>query len=640
MKYFKLIFFFTIISLFSFDEIYANSITMEENKYKEVLEYFANDSLKKKAALFLVNNIKFHNSLQSKKINSFYSAIDSVSNMSPYEDDSVFVQAYNRILDSHRNMENGIDIINDKNVLTDSYLIKYIESVFEVWNKSWNSDIDFEIFCRYVLPYRVGEEPLSSWRTLYVNKYRDINEKLENSQINKSFKYGIYSTLNKSLKGKLYYSSSYFPLLPIDKLLKIKLGNCEAFAMRNVAQLRSLGIPAALDFTPLWGNRNMGHSWAALVLNDSISIPFGQNELLGNHFYGRSDTRLSKVYRYTFDKKSWIEEISTDSINYIPEIFKNACMEDVTNLYTSVADFRLDGFKTSQKWIYLCTFDNQNWCPISFAKVENGTAHFQKMGKGIVYLPVTLDDKGTINPIDVPFLVGFDGKIRKISCNVDKSEEVQLTRKYPMNSKLRDYCKQLNSGKIQLLNDVNLNDTTTIVTIGKLSDCIPFMQKCTGKKKYKYLKFVYPRLSHGDMADILIEDENGKNVNIINSFGNRKSIVGHEPSCLFDGDPLTSHSVLTQSSGWIIAEFEHPTAVSKISFLPRNDGNHIEKGDLYQLCFWNKNKWEALEEKNANKSGVISFDNVPKGALLLLHNLDKGIQERIFTYENNKQIWW
>ena len=34
------------------------------------------------------------------------------------------------------------------------------------------------------------------------------------------------------------------------------------------------------------------------------------------------------------------------------------------------------------------------------------------------------------------------------------------------------------------------------------------------------------------------------------------------------------------------------------------------------------------------------YDNVPGNALLLLRNHTKGKEERIFTYENDEQIWW
>lgn len=36
----------------------------------------------------------------------------------------------------------------------------------------------------------------------------------------------------------------------------------------------------------------------------------------------------------------------------------------------------------------------------------------------------------------------------------------------------------------------------------------------------------------------------------------------------------------------------------------------------------------------------LEYDNVPDNALLLLRNLTKGKEERIFTCEDGKQVWW
>lgn len=36
----------------------------------------------------------------------------------------------------------------------------------------------------------------------------------------------------------------------------------------------------------------------------------------------------------------------------------------------------------------------------------------------------------------------------------------------------------------------------------------------------------------------------------------------------------------------------------------------------------------------------VVYDNVPQKALLWLRNLTKYCEERPFTYENGKQIWW
>ena len=59
---------------------------------------------------------------------------------------------------------------------------------------------------------------------------------------------------------------------------------------------------------------------------------------------------------------------------------------------------------------------------------------------------------------------------------------------------------------------------------------------------------------------------------------------------------------------------------------------------MYELFYWN-NKWISLGTQKAEDFNI-KFDNVPKNALLWLRNLTKGHEERPFTYENGKQVWW
>lgn len=71
---------------------------------------------------------------------------------------------------------------------------------------------------------------------------------------------------------------------------------------------------------------------------------------------------------------------------------------------------------------------------------------------------------------------------------------------------------------------------------------------------------------------------------------------------------------------------------------PDDDSNKIEIGDNYELFYWN-NAWQSLGTKIATHTNL-TYQSVPKNALFVLRDLTKGKQERIFTYENNKQIWW
>ena len=60
---------------------------------------------------------------------------------------------------------------------------------------------------------------------------------------------------------------------------------------------------------------------------------------------------------------------------------------------------------------------------------------------------------------------------------------------------------------------------------------------------------------------------------------------------------------------------------------------------MYELCYWDKGKWIS-KEKQIAKDLTITFKDVPSNTCYILHNLSNGKEERIFTYENEEQVWW
>ena len=46
-----------------------------------------------------------------------------------------------------------------------------------------------------------------------------------------------------------------------------------------------------------------------------------------------------------------------------------------------------------------------------------------------------------------------------------------------------------------------------------------------------------------------------------------------------------------------------------------------------------------MGRKIADADSII-YENVPSEAIYLLKNRTKGREERVFSYENDKQIWW
>ena len=71
---------------------------------------------------------------------------------------------------------------------------------------------------------------------------------------------------------------------------------------------------------------------------------------------------------------------------------------------------------------------------------------------------------------------------------------------------------------------------------------------------------------------------------------------------------------------------------------PEDKSNSIMRNETYELFYWNA-KWISLGLRRAAGDSLI-YDNIPGGALLMVKNVNKGKQERIFTNKDGKQIWW
>ena len=96
---------------------------------------------------------------------------------------------------------------------------------------------------------------------------------------------------------------------------------------------------------------------------------------------------------------------------------------------------------------------------------------------------------------------------------------------------------------------------------------------------------------------------------------------------------------ITKGYSWAGLDLGTPKRITKIKYCPRSDTNFILVGDTYELCYWQSGEWVSMGEQIA-KDQYIRYENAPSDALYILHNLTRGKEERIFTYENGKQIFW
>lgn len=155
------------------------------------------------------------------------------------------------------------------------------------------------------------------------------------------FKYG--SAISEALKvfdqmGKFEWISLKGNLPPkASGLLKYQTGNCRDEASFVVYLSRSLGVPAAIDFTPHWGNRSNSHSWSVLLKSDGKATPFYMGCVPGDTAQYFHPYKKPKIFRRMFRINQTMQR-DLGSEQDVPSLFKIPTFTDVTDEYYQTTD--------------------------------------------------------------------------------------------------------------------------------------------------------------------------------------------------------------------------------------------------------------------------------------------------------------
>jgi hypothetical protein len=311
--------------------------------------------------------------------------------------------------------------INDLKLIKADYLAKNIDSAYSLYSNYHHvRQIPFDVYCDYLLPYKLGNERIENWREFFYEKFNSL---LKDSSLSTR---DIYKAIDKDINQWFTYNKEYVPALntlSISQALELKSGACMDIANLHIAALRSIGIPAALELVPYWGNNNFGHSecayWngqpAGFQLPDSLRFYYG----------------APKVFRKTFaaqvSEATKITRLGIGKAN-IPEFFFNDRWIDITPSRTNAGDIVLPATIANEKEIiYLCVYNAAKWQAISWAPAnKNGKLTFSDMGRNIVYALATYH-KGTYTLLGRPFLYKKDGQIQPYEDAAD-TEEICVER--------------------------------------------------------------------------------------------------------------------------------------------------------------------------------------------------------------------
>ena len=647
-------FIFAVFSIFLLASCHGANRKIEEAfnlagdnraELERVIEYYADDPLKLSAAEFLISNMPGHYSyLDTATVNRYYDEIDWALDSLSGSPRKVIADRIN-ILAEKYNMANQ-PIVEDVKIIKAEYLIRNIDEAFDQWQcGNWARHLTFDEFCEYLLPYKVEEmQPLDDWRNRYGNFHADSLYELDYCDMFRRSSYSAAVRLNRNLSEVIKpfsWNVLNCPPKRIETLFSIPFGRCDDYAWMTAAIFRSVGIPVTVDVVPHWAYRSLGHRGNAVIAPTGKPMMFSGMSSGPEHSH-HVDERIAKMFRVSYARNEEIEKLHEEE-SYIPDVFKSVFLRDVTDQYIAVADVEIPLDKRHGGYVYLCVYGDNDWTPVDFVKAKGGEASFHDIGKDVMYIIARYDHNGAMETLTEPFVIGPEGNINYIMSDTSDCQSVTLYRKYPVIEYVHKYAKLINEGEFEASDDPDFKNA---VSVHKITDGAAVGHKITlpdSIKPYRYWRYIQRhRNAHCNMGEIFFFGEEGNRLKgaVIGTKGHRTIYEGQIRDKLFDNDLLTSFNSPNPNGDWGGMDFGKPVKVSKIIFYGRGDGNTVEIGDRYELFFWQSGCWHSLGRQEANDVSL-TYDNVPKNALLLLRDLTKGKDERIFTIEETgRQQWW
>lgn len=423
----------------------------------------------------------------------------------------------------------------------------------------------------------------------------------------------------------------------IADLCKYRYGTCREETSFVIALSRYLGIPTTTDFTPHWGNRTGSHSWSVVVLPDGKSTPFYMGCAPGDTAQYFHSYLKPKVYRSSFCiNREIIEDLKEEK--GVPELYMNPRFVDVTDEYCRISNITRDipEQHLAHKIAYICVFDTKDIVPVHYGKNINGKVTFTAMGRNVAYIMAVYENNKML-PIGNPFILQNDGTVKELTCDYKNRISMTLLRKYPFFGIQDFFNLRMANGDFQGSNNPEFSNATTFFRHEGITNGCWYEREVNNEDSFKYLRYIGPKESFCNINELEFYNKDGKKITgkIIGTQGT----AGQDKDKVFDGNILTGFNGNSPDGHWVGLELDKPEQVSKVKYIARNDGNGIEIGDLYQLNIYDHGMWRPLLRMKATDNKLI-FNNIPSNGLYLLNDLTKGREERIFTYENNTQMWW
>lgn len=597
---------------------------------EKVLTHYKDSGLKYDAACFLIENMPRYYTYVGDELDSVKAAKATV-----IEKDYLDEKLKNKWgAFSYRQL----DKVYDAHVITADYLIENIDLAFSVWqSRAWNKRLSFEDFCELILPYRIDDEPLDNWRSIYNKRYSAMLDSLypEGKDVVEAVRI-LVSVLDK--EGMVYCTDFDLPRYGASFLLEKRVGGCRESCDLSVYMMRSVGIPVTTDIYLYSPGIQHGHLWNVVKDTTGHYVPFWFREFRAER--GGSDGRKKgKVYRMCYGRqlekmKGMYADVS------VPVPVRNPYLKDVTEEYfgANTAEVRLDCRK-EDKFAYLSVFSPGGWIPVDIAQIKGGEAVVKDIEPGVVFVPL-VNRVGSLHPAGYPFRL-VNGKVNYFCPSTEKNQVV-LWRKYPVNHYLREWMSGVKGARIEGSDTPDFSCPELIYKIEETPILNYNVVEVNPRKKYRYIRYTAAEDKRAEIAELAFYNSmQGEECLVMKVIEGSEAIHKSEnlvADKMCDGNYL-SYFRSEDAAGYAVFDLGKPEWIRKLVYVPRNDDNFITPGDVYELFYQNGTEgWISLGRKVAIER-TLFYDNVPANALLWLRNLSRGREEQVFWMENGKQVF-
>lgn len=603
------------------------------------IEYFKSDkdTLKLQALYFLIRNMSYHGSIIPVSQGNILFPFDCLDTLQRFRNNSIA-----QTLDSNYNnlLVSGLpefDYSADVEVVTADYLIDNIENAFAVWRKApWARQVSFADFCEYILPYRCDQYPLTYNRSQLLKMFRPVIDQLPDS----ADIYTVVARVNNYLIKFWKYNEAvekYYSNVDLAGLIRSRTGTCSHEEVLKTQIYRALGIPCAIDFYTAHGLNTIlmpdGKRWSLTSFNNPLPgvIP------LPNY--------VPKVFRKNFAAQSGSLALIEKNKALVPPFFQSPCMSDVTADYPPFIDslkVAIDpDIAGNCKYLFLCYADMEHdpavWVATDWCKYTGGkSATFKLIRQGYAFIVCTYSATAGYVPVSDAFTLNCCGQLVYRKPDFSAKKKVKVFSKYILQPRIDGFSTRMIGGLFKTSASGDWTDEKLLVEITSNPGQFTQSMKLTQATIVSGLRYCGPGFGYCNVAEIQLFYK-GKN---ITRLGIPKSLPcdSLNSAKAFDNNSSTFFESVSPDKGWVGLIFPGSVIFDSLTYLARTGTNMIEPGKKYELKYWDK-EWLSIGTKVATNNFIV-FDGAPENALFWLRSTEGGKEERAFTFEDNRQVWW